>query len=260
MSAIIAISSYVARGAVGLRLVVPLLESRGFDVWGLPTIILANRPDLDPSHAGREGAIDLSPRLETFLRPDLLTGVGGIVTGYFAHADQVDTVARFVRNLKAANPEVHYLCDPVLGDDNPGLYVDPQVGGRVRDALVPLADSITPNRFELAWLSGGAVATRSDIAAAASRIKVAEVVVTSALRSPSRLTNMLVSSEGTRAKEVAYLDAVPKGTGDAFSAIYLAARLTEKDAPHALQEATRTMEAITRASVGQVSLDMRAAI
>ena len=41
----------------------------------------------------------------------------------------------------------------------------------MRDKLVPLADILTPNRFELGWLDGRSVGTLADVQAAASELK-----------------------------------------------------------------------------------------
>ncbi len=46
---------------------------------------------------------------------------------------------------------------PIIGDEPAGIYVDEAAASAVRDQLVPLADIVTPNAFELGWLSGRAI-------------------------------------------------------------------------------------------------------
>src|SRR5688572_27846842 len=44
MARVLALSSQVARGHVGLSAVVPALQRLGHEVWPLPTILLSNHP------------------------------------------------------------------------------------------------------------------------------------------------------------------------------------------------------------------------
>ena len=56
MARILAISSHVVRGQVGLAATVPALQSLGHEVWALPTVLLASRPGL-----GRMSRYELPP-------------------------------------------------------------------------------------------------------------------------------------------------------------------------------------------------------
>ena len=151
--AVIVISSHVARGTVGNRAAVFALESLGFPVWAVPTVML-------PWHPGHGKATRIVPDVKSFagLVEDLgkarwLPEVGAIISGYLGDASQAAAVAALVKTVKAQNPHVRYLCDPVIGDVN-GLYVPEATAIAIRDQLLPLADVTTPNRFELSWLTG----------------------------------------------------------------------------------------------------------
>ncbi len=84
--------------------------------------------------------------------------IGAVLTGYFASPEAVTATARLVKAVKAQNPNALYLCDPVLGDvradGSGGLYIAEATAIAIREHLLPQADIITPNRFELGWLSG----------------------------------------------------------------------------------------------------------
>ena len=54
------------------------------------------------------------------------------------------TVARLVRKLRTYNPNLVYVCDPVLGD-NGRLYVPAELTTIYREEIVPLATLLTPN-------------------------------------------------------------------------------------------------------------------
>ena len=66
--------------------------------------------------------------------------------------DIAAVVIDFVRRAKARNPKLLYLCDPVMGDADSGFYLSEELRVLFAKALVPLADIITPNQFELECL------------------------------------------------------------------------------------------------------------
>jgi Phosphomethylpyrimidine kinase len=90
-----------------------------------------------------------------------------LISGYLGSPAIAATVIDFVRRAKARNPNLLYLCDPVMGDASLGFYVDEDMRALFCEGLVPLADIITPNQFELEHLVGRAPATLEGIVAAA---------------------------------------------------------------------------------------------
>ena len=151
--AVIVISSHVARGSVGNRAAVFALETLGFPVWAVPTVIL-------PWHPGHGRATRIVPPLDQFtaLMADLerapwLGEVGAVLSGYLGEAGQAEAVASLVAAVKARTPDAVYICDPVMGDSG-GLYVPEPTAAAMRDRLMPIADIATPNRYELEWMAG----------------------------------------------------------------------------------------------------------
>ena len=119
---VIVISSHVVRGAVGNRAAVFALETLGFPVWAVPTVIL-------PWHPGHGRGTRIVPDADQFasLLGDLekapwLGEVAAVLSGYLGHASQVRPVASLVKAVRARNPKALYVCDPVMGDKG-GLYV-----------------------------------------------------------------------------------------------------------------------------------------
>ena len=49
---------------------------------------------------------------------------------------------------------MRYCCDPVIGDVGRGVFVRPGIPEFMREKAVPAADIITPNQFDLDYLSG----------------------------------------------------------------------------------------------------------
>src|SRR6185295_17106342 len=101
-------------------------------------------------------------------------------------------VAGLVAAVKRANPGARYLLDPVIGDAG-GLYVPEPLAIAFRQTLLPLADIVTPNRFELAYLSGSDPADNPGLARAARSLAVEEVVVTSAFAPAGETACLLVA-------------------------------------------------------------------
>lgn len=248
--AIVCISSHVARGAVGNRSTVFALESFGFPVWSVPTVLLP----FHPGH-GRATRIEPDPNQFANFLADLSnakwTGeIGAVMTGYMANARQASEVADFISALRRKVPNLLYLCDPVIGDHG-GLYVAQETAAAIRDLLLPLADIATPNRHELAWLAGTPpLETARDAIAAARRLGPARVVVTSTTAfMRGNIANLLVGADGAWMAEHRLVDGPANGGGDMFAALFLANLLQGMGGPDALARATAAIhEAIARAA------------
>jgi pyridoxine kinase len=111
-----------------------------------------------------------------------LDGADAILTGYLPSAVHVGFAADLIDRLRAVVPGLRCVVDPVLGDAPKGLYIAPEAAGAIRDLLLPRADLVTPNLFELSWLSGQAPQTLAETRDAALELlneRTAAVLVTS---------------------------------------------------------------------------------
>lgn len=176
--AVIVVSSHVVRGSVGNRAAVFALETLGFPVWAVPTVIL-------PWHPGHSRATRIVPPSDAFaaLMADLerapwLGEVTAVLSGYLGDASQAGAVAALVKTVKARNPRATYICDPVIGDVG-GLYVPEALAKAMRDDLLPIADIVTPNRYELEWLVGAKLPDMRAVMAGALDAGPRSVLVTS---------------------------------------------------------------------------------
>src|SRR4051794_31944095 len=129
--AVIVISSHVARGSVSNRAAVFALETLGFPVWAVPTVIL-------PWHPGHGRATRIVPPLDQFkaLMADLgrapwLGEVGAVLSGYLGEAGQAEAVASLVGAGKAKTPDAVYICDPGMGDLGGPFVAGPGRGRRL---------------------------------------------------------------------------------------------------------------------------------
>jgi len=221
MPRILSISSQVIRGHVGNAAAIPALQALGHEIWPAPTVILSNHP----AHGSTAGTTIEAPVLDAMLAKLSEFGwnreLAAISTGYFRTPDQVEVAARHIAATRAANPGLHVLIDPVIGDDPKGLYVPEPVAEAIRTHLLPLADTITPNRFELSWLSGRDVSDLQAAREAARSLGSAETIVTSFPLDPGMISNLLITPDRAISVDVKRREGVPNGTGDLLMSLVL---------------------------------------
>lgn len=150
---VISIQSQVVHGHVGNSAAVYPIQAEGVTVAAVPTTLLSNHPH----YPTMRGAV-----LDVALVADLLRGVeerglveraSVLVTGYLGSPAIAECVARFAEAALKRNQNLVYLCDPVMGDDDLGVFVADGMTTVFRERLVPLASAATPNQFELELLS-----------------------------------------------------------------------------------------------------------
>ena len=76
-----------------------------------------------------------------------------MLSGYQGGEGIGDVIIDAVARVKAANPKALYACDPVMGNAKSGCFVAPAIPVLLREKVVPVADIITPNQFELGFLT-----------------------------------------------------------------------------------------------------------
>jgi pyridoxine kinase len=260
---VISIQSQVAFGHVGNSAAVFPMQMHGIDVIAVPTTLLSNRPGY-PTIRGRV--------LEAQLVADLLLGIRErgavetcqmILSGYLGSPDIASVVADFVARAKAGNLALRYACDPVLGDRDRGLFVQPDIPPFVRDRLCALADIVTPNHFEFEFLCGAEARTIDQVIARAAELIArgpSTVVVTSAELADT-LDGQIdtIAVERSRAFRVTTpkLPISPNGTGDLFAALYVSAGVRGADTPDALAHAVSGVFAVLERTAARGTEEMR---
>lgn len=252
---ILAISSQVAFGRVGLSAISPTLHMLGQGAIALPSILLSNHPG-HPAVAGAPVSPEqLRKMLAAVEANGWLRAVRTVLTGYLPSAEHVAVAAEAVDLARAqATPPPRVIVDPVMGDDPKGLYLPVPAAEALRETLAPRADILTPNFFELRFLAatageGAAPGGLSDLSEAARiaealrrRYDAAEVIVTSAPAGPGRLGNVSARPGAVQTAVVDAAPGAPNGTGDVFSALIAAG----DDMPRAVGR----LSALLRASLG----------
>jgi pyridoxine kinase len=250
---VLSIQSEVVYGHVGNRAARFAFERMGLEAWTVPTILLS-------SHAGyacvkgEATSADLMRRLIDGLDGNGWLGqCDAVLSGYLGHADQADVVAEAVRRVKAANPRALYCLDPVFGDAG-RTYAKPGVADAMAHTLVPLADIVTPNVYELSSLTGIVLRDAKDARDAAKKLNRPIVVATS-VPAHDRIGALAVDGDEAWLATTPRLESAPHGAGDLFAALFLAAKLSGDASPDALSRATASVFHILSASAG--SKEMR---
>ena len=261
--AVIVISSHVIRGSVGNRAAVFALETLGYPVWAMPTVVLPWHPGHGPSTRLTFPESDFDKAIDDLIRAPWLGEVKAVLTGYFGNAAQPRAVARLIEALRRNNPDLIYVCDPVMGDLG-GLYIPQPTAEAIRDELLPLATIATPNRYELAWLSGAPLYDNNAIMEAAIALGPPRMLVTSAVPMMTGSTgNLYLTGNHALLAEHRLIDHAPNGLGDLLSAVFLARVMSGMDEEKALQTTTASVFEVLARSVkrgaNELTLEMDAA-
>jgi pyridoxine kinase len=167
----------------------------------------------------------------------VLPGIDAVLSGYLGNASTGPVLLAIVERVRAANPHALFCCDPVIGDVDTGSYVTEGIAEFFRDRALALADIVTPNRFELEYLTGATVATLADAGAAVAALRTRGpgiVLVTSLEAAPDRVTMLAAGPDGAWAVETPRLPIVLNGCGDVTAAVFLAHLLRGATLPDAL--------------------------
>lgn len=216
------LSSVVAMGHVGLSAGQPVCQLLGVEVTGVPTIVLSNHPAW-PKVAGTAIAPDrIGEMIRALEANGWLAGHAAALVGYMPGVGHVEAAVEMVARMRAAAPGVLVVVDPILGDHPKGLYVRQEVAEAVRNRLVPLADVVTPNLFELGWLTGRECADLAGAREAAGALGVPVVHVTSPPLGKAETGVLSVTGGGAALYRTAKERDVPHGIGDVFAALIAA--------------------------------------
>lgn len=227
---ILSIQSHVAYGHVGNAAATFPLQRLGFEVWPVHTVLFSNHAGY-ASFKGRVLAVDDVRGVIAGIEDlGLFRQCDAVLSGYLGDSPLGEVVLETVEKVRAANPNMLYCCDPVMGDVGSDIYVRETIPPFLRKKAVKAADIITPNLFELSLLTGRDLTDMDDVIAA-TRGLIANGPKLALVTSVNRpgLTNGNIEMIAVSASE-AYLISTPKisfgitpnGAGDVASALFLA--------------------------------------
>ncbi len=232
MTTILSIQSSVAYGHVGNSAATFPLMRLGVEVWPVLTVHFSNHTGYGAWRGPLMSAGDVADVILGIDERDVLHKVDAVLSGYQGAKEVGAEVLRAVELVKQRNPDAIYCCDPVIGDVGRGVFVRPGIPEFMRDHVVPAAQIVTPNHFELDFLTGRHSETVAEIVEAADELRSRGpdlVLVTSAIAQADSLTMLAVSSAGAWQVTTPLLDRTFTGSGDLTSAMFLAQYLETRD-------------------------------
>lgn len=220
---VVSIQSQVVYGCVGNNVAMPALQAFGLRVAAVPSVVLSNTPHYPSVHGGALATDWFRGYLDDLVARGAMAKVKAILVGYLGSPEQAETLADWLARETRRRPAVRVQIDPVIGDFDHGIYVDPRMVDAWR-LLLPYAHGLTPNHFELEQLVGRELSSVDDCADAAAELLTAAtqwVVVTSAaprLGDAQHIQLIAVMRDQRRVFNHPRIDCAVKGTGDLFSA------------------------------------------
>jgi pyridoxine kinase len=258
----LSIQSSVAYGHVGNSAAVFPLQRLGHEVWPVSTVVFSNHTGYGAWRGPLLPPGDVADVITGIEERGVLGQVDGVLSGYQGSADIADVILDAVARVRAANPRATYTCDPVMGNADSGCFVHPDIPPLLRERVVPAADIITPNQFELGFLTGTEPQRLEEIltsAELARKMGPRTVLVTSVHRSdrPDDTTEMLVvNDDGAWIVQTPRLPLKANGSGDVTSALFTA-HLLASDAPTALGRTAASVFALLEETLRSGERELR---
>lgn len=260
---ILSIQSAVAHGHVGNSAAVFPLQRIGVDVLPVYTVNFSNHtgygawrgPMIDPTDV-REVITGIEER-------GVFGQIDAVLSGYQGGEGIADVIIDAVARVKAANPDAVYACDPVMGNAKSGCFVAPSIPVLLRDRVVPVADIITPNQFELGFLTGTEPSDLDSTLAsvdAAMAMGPSTVLVTSVER-PDReegtIEMLAADGKGAWLVSTPHLPMKANGSGDVTAALFTAHYTSTGDARLALERTVSSVFDLLQSTLDSGDRELR---
>ena len=252
---ILSIQSSVAYGHVGNSAATFPLMRMGVEVWPVLTVHFSNHTGYESWRGPLLAAADVAEVVRGIEERGVLDRVGAVLSGYQGDIGVGEVILDTVATVRRHSPAALYCCDPVMGDIGRGFYVRPGIPELMRDRVVPAAQLITPNQFELEALTGRPSGTTAGLLEAADQARTLGpevVLVTSAVLAdadPDSIAMVAVGEPGAWSVVTPRLPRTFTGAGDLTAAVFLAHRLRGADLPTALAETAAAVFGILRVTV-----------
>ncbi|NIK58103.1 pyridoxal kinase PdxY [Kribbella shirazensis] len=244
---ILSIQSAVAYGHVGNSAAVFPLQRIGVEVLPVYTVNFSNHTGYGAWRGPLISPDDVREVLLGIEERGVLQQIDVVLSGYQGGEGIAEVILEAVKRVKAANPAAVYSCDPVMGNAKSGCFVAPAIPVLLRDRVVPAADIITPNQFELGFLTGTEPDTLESTLAAVELVRATgprTVLVTSVER-PDRedgtIEMLAVDDSGAWLVQTPYIPMKANGSGDVTAALFTAHYRRTGDLTEALARTTSSV-------------------
>lgn len=150
MKGIISIQSNLVFGHAGNSSAVFPIQRMGLEIWPIHTVQYSNSSQYGQGWTGHGyPANDIRELIQGLDNIEQLSNCEAIISGYQDSIEQCAAVRESVVNIKHQNPNALYVCDPSMEDIFIGKVATQDVSSPVIEELMPIADVIVPNQYEL---------------------------------------------------------------------------------------------------------------
>jgi pyridoxine kinase len=262
---ILSIQSSVAYGHVGNSAAVFPLQRLGHEVWPVLTVHFSNHTGYGAWRGPLLAPEDVREVIAGIADRGVLGTADAVLSGYQGDPAVGSVILDAVAQVKSQNADAVYCCDPVIGDVGRGVFVRPGIPEFIRDQVLPKADILTPNHFELDFLTGRDTRTPEEVLAAVDELRdrgPRDVLVTSVRYhaggdEEQEIEVVAVSDDGAWAVTTPLLPITPNGGGDITAALYLAHLLDTGSPATALERTTGTVFAVLEATLAAGTRELR---
>jgi pyridoxine kinase len=238
---ILSIQSAVAYGHVGNSAAVFPLQRIGVEVLPVYTVNFSNHTGYGAWRGPLIAPEQVSDVIAGIEDRGVFPQIDVVLSGYQGGVGIGDVIVDAVRRVKEANPSAIYACDPVMGNAKSGCFVAPEIPVLLRERVVPAADIITPNQFELGFLTGSDPSTLEstlesvDLARAMGPSTVLVTSVERPDRDPETIEMLAADDSGAWIVKTPRLPLKVNGSGDVTAALFTAHYRATGEAPTALE-------------------------
>lgn len=231
---VVSVQSQVIYGRVGNNVAVPTLHNAGLAVAPVPTVLLSNTPHYPSIHGGVVPPEWFQGFLADLDARQSLSALQAVLIGYLGDARQARLLSDWLQDQRSRHPDLIVVLDPVMGDEDSGLYVSRGLLEGLTRHLLPQAQGLTPNGFELGCLTGMPVNTLDNVLMAARSLLARHpnmhwISVTSAAPedcAPEDIQVLIITRDQHALIRHPKVPSTVKGTGDLFSAMLTAQLLS----------------------------------
>jgi pyridoxine kinase len=237
---ILSIQSAVAYGHVGNSAAVFPLQRIGVEVLPVYTVNFSNHTGYGAWRGPLISPEDVAAVLTGIEERGAFGSIDVVLSGYQGGVGIGDVIVDAVARVKKANPRALYSCDPVMGNAKSGCFVAPEIPVLLRERVVPVADIITPNQFELGYLTGTEPDTLESTLASVdlARASGPRTVLVTSVERPDReqdtIEMLAVDDDGAWIVQTPLLPLKANGSGDVTAALFTAHYAATGDAADAL--------------------------
>lgn len=255
---ILSVQSWVVHGHVGNAACLFALQRLGAETLGMHTVQFSNHTGYGDWTGRVFPPDDLGRLADGIGRRGVLADTDAMLSGYVGDAATGAAMLDVADHLRRANPSAVWACDPVIGDERPGVFVGPGIVEFFRDRALPAADLLTPNQFELLLLARETDRSFGAVAGAAGRLlarlrpgAIRAVMVTSldaADRADDAIDLLLVTDTGRYRLRTERIGIEVNGAGDLIASLFLFHALAGGDLVAAFERAANATWRIVRAT------------